>query len=670
MALYVIDIETDGLISTKIHVMSVGWKDTEGEWQVKSTADPADMEKIMTNPENTVVGHFFKMFDSVELERVLGFKTEARIIDTLALAWYIFPNRRNGTFGLGAFGDDYGIAKPKIDDWENLTYEDYAHRCEEDVKINIKLWEDIKARLIELYGDAIKANSIIKYLMFKMDCLVEQQRILTKVDVDKVLENIEILTPMLDEKINALVSAMPKTRVAKTMPKTMYKVDKKHKPKVTHKADGTLSANGEKWFTILKEKGLPEDTEIIENKSVSVHGQKWFDYLREEGLPINTEVVMEEPNPNSHEQVKEWAFSLGWEPEIFKDGANGPVPQIRTDDKELCPSILVLAEKDPAITELDGLTVINHRMGVLNSLLDSVDDDGYCIAGAVGFTNTLRLRHAKPIVNLPGVTGDIKKAMEKGLTKSEAMAENLRDGHYIRECIVAPEGYVLCGSDISSLEDNTKRHYMWDYDPEYVTEQMEEGFDPHLDLALRSGAITEEQLEDYKSGNKSELKPIRDIYKVANYSCIYGVGAAKLSKTVGITVREAKKLIKSYWDRNWSIQQLPQDITTKVVDDQMWLQNPVNQFWYSVRSERDIFSTLNQGTGAFVFDIWLKFMMNEGVIPFIQYHDEKVSLVEIGREEEVKEIVEEAMVKVNELLNLNVEIGVDVQFGASYADVH
>jgi hypothetical protein len=211
---------------------------------------------------------------------------------------------------------------------------------------------------------------------------------------------------------------------------------------------------------------------------------------------------------------------------------------------------------------------------------------------------------------------------------------------------------------------------MWDYDPDYVTEQMEEGFDPHLDLALRAGAITEEQLEDYKNGNKSELKPIRDIYKVANYSCIYGVGAAKLAKTVGIKVKEAKKLIQSYWDRNWSIKQLPSDIETKIIGDQMWLLNPVNQFWYSVRSDRDIFSTLNQGTGAFVFDIWLKYMIDEGVIPFLQYHDEKVSLVKVGSEEETREIVEEAMVKVNELLNLNVEISVDVQFGNNYAEVH
>ena len=209
---------------------------------------------------------------------------------------------------------------------------------------------------------------------------------------------------------------------------------------------------------------------------------------------------------------------------------------------------------------------------------------------------------------------------------------------------------------------------MWDYDPEYVTDQMVEGFDPHIDLALRAGAITKDQLED--ASFKESIKPIRDIYKMANYSCIYGVGASKLSETTGLTVEEARDLIKTYWDRNWSIRQLPKDIEVKNVNGQQWLLNPLNNFYYSIRAEKDIFSTLNQGTGAYVFDCWLKFMSEEGVIPFLQYHDEKLSLCPKGKEGEYKSILETSMDKVNELLDLNIKITVDVQFGKSYADVH
>ena len=638
MATYVIDIEADGLIASKIHVMSVGWKDSEGEWQIKSTDDYDKMIDIITNPDNVIIGHNFKAFDVVELERVLEVKVEAEIVDTLALAWYILPNRKR-PFGLAAFGEDYGIPKPKIDDWEGLSYDEYKHRCEEDVKINIQVWESLSAKLMDVYEDTDKARKFIRYLMFKMECVAEQRKIGTLIDVPKVLENIDLLEQLKEPKEQMLVEAMPPGSVLKKRPKTMTKKD----------------------------------------NSPSKRALDWFEYLREKDLPLDTEEVRDIPNINSTNQKKEWLFSLGWKPCTYKDGANGKVPQIMNDKKHLCKSVLDLIEVEPAIEALDGLTVIAHRLGVLKAFLATTDEEtGMTVASMNGFTNTLRLKHSRPIANLPGVKGGIKKAMDNGATKLEAIADNLRDGQLIRECIIAPKGYELCGSDIASLEDNTKRHYMYDYDPDYVEEQMVDGFDPHLDLALRSGAIEEEEVELHKLYSETEgaegesFKEVRDIYKMANYSCIYGVGAPKFSDSVGCTVKEARNIIRGYWDRNWSIKQLPKDMVTKIVDDQMWLLNPVNEFWYSIRNEKDIFSTLNQGTGAYVFDCWLKYMKMEGVIPFLQYHDEKLSLVkkEKGARDKHRKIINESMNKVNDALQLNVEISVDVQFGKTYADVH
>mgnify|MGYP002878897845 CR=1 FL=1 len=50
-------------------------------------------------------------------------------------------------------------------------------------------------------------------------------------------------------------------------------------------------------------------------------------------------------------------------------------------------------------------------------------------------------------------------------------------GKEIRGCLTAPTGYVLCGADMTSLEDTTKRHYMQPYDPDYVHEMSQAGFD-------------------------------------------------------------------------------------------------------------------------------------------------------------------------------------------------
>jgi len=91
----------------------------------------------------------------------------------------------------------------------------------------------------------------------------------------------------------------------------------------------------------------------------------------------------------------------------------------------------------------------------------------------------LRLKHRKPIVNLPGVDSPW--------------------GEEIRGCIVAPdEDHVLCGADVSSLESCTKRHLMWAYDPEYVTEMSKEGFDEHVNLSVFAGFLTEDEEEFYK----------------------------------------------------------------------------------------------------------------------------------------------------------------------------
>jgi len=623
---YVVDIEADGLNPTKVHVLSAGYK-KDGKWEIVSTNDYDKMRSLLTEPKNTIVGHNFKMFDAPALSRILDIEIKAEIIDTLPMAWYILPSRKR-SYGLGAFGEDFGVPKPKIEDWDNLSYEEYKHRCEEDVKINIELFEKLSRDFFGVYGDVREVRRIIRYLMFKMDCIVDQERIGTKVDVEMVKENIKILESLRLPKEQALKESMPPGPVLKKKPAKMTK------------KDGTPSAAADKWYA----------------------------YLRDNDLDLTTEVVYDEPNINSSNQIKDWLFDLGWKPTTFKEGANGKVPQVRNDKKDLCESVLELAKEHPAIESLDGLSVIAHRLAVLKAFLDTTDEEGYTIAGMSGFTNTLRLRHSRPIANLPGVTGKINADIKAGKSKIDAVSDNLRDGQLIRECIIAPEGYILCGSDITSLEDNTKRHYMWSYDPDYVKEQMREGFDPHLDLAVKAGAVEEDKVQEMKEAGT--LKPIRDMYKMANYSCIYGVGAPKLADSIGISRKEAKKLIEAYWRRNWSIKQLPKDMKTKVVGEQMWLLNPVNNFWYSIRNEKDIFSTLNQGTGAFVFDCWVKMMRAEDVVPFLQYHDEVLCLLKDEDRDKVETILHDSMSKVNKSLDLNVEITVDVQFGNSYADVH
>ena len=167
------------------------------------------------------------------------------------------------------------------------------------------------------------------------------------------------------------------------------------------------------------------------------------------------------------------------------------------------------------------------------------------------------------------------------------------------------------------------------------------------------------------------IKSLRGPYKAANYSCIYGVGAPALARDLGIPLKEAKVLIEAYWERNYAVKEVVSSQVTKIAPDgKMWLYNPVSGFWISLRFQKDIFSSLNQSTGVYVFDKWVAFCKLDGVNIAFQYHDEQLDRVKIGDEVETEKKLHKAIEKVNKVVKLNVPLSVDVQFGTNYSDCH
>jgi len=149
MSIVVLDSESDGFAyeCTKLHVLS--W--TEDGKTYHSTDHYQEMKDLLTQPDTMYVAHNSVLHDMVVFNRILGVPMDyKRWIDTLALSWYLFPERQR--HGLADWGVDLGVAKPKVSDWRNLSYEEYAFRCEEDCKINWLLWKKIEKRLKEIYG--------------------------------------------------------------------------------------------------------------------------------------------------------------------------------------------------------------------------------------------------------------------------------------------------------------------------------------------------------------------------------------------------------------------------------------------------------------------------------------------------------------------------------------
>jgi hypothetical protein len=633
----VIDIETDGLMddegelkkaATKIHCMSVN-QFHEGNWRMFTLTDPDKMKEFLSDVD-CLVGHNIIRFDVPMLEKMLDITIHARKIDTLGLSWYLYPLRNK--HGLDSWGNDLGIEKPKIADWQNQTIEEYINRCEQDVRINTEVFQLQKKYLLDIYGTWERANRIVGYLSFKLDCAREQSEVKWRIDIDVTKRNLEKLEKEKEEKYVTLSSLMP--------PVIQYKTCAR--PKVLFKKDGTPSEHGKKWFALLKENGLPEyHVGTLKIKVGEIPG-----------------------NPSSQQQLKDWLFSLGWEPDNYKivkeeDNTTRKIPQIGHADipGELSDSVQALFEKMPELEHLEGYFVLQHRIGILSSFLENVDASGFVKSEIKGFTNTLRFKHKVPIVNLPQIPRKYWKE--------------------IRECLVYPqEGWVLCGSDMSGLEDNTKQHYMWKYDKEYVIQMRQPGWDPHLDIAVLAGLLTQEQSDEHKLYDRTKgaegksYKGIRLKAKKVNFAGIYGAGAQKLSLTASISLQEAKNLHTTYWKRNKAVKLVSENCVVKRVGGQMWLYNPVSGFWYSLRVEKDKFSTLNQGTGVYCFDTWVRFVRKQGIKLCCQYHDEIVFPLRVEDKDDCSQKLDNAIQWTNEELKLNVPLSISKDFGLSYAEIH
>ena len=99
----------------------------------------------------------------------------------------------------------------------------------------------------------------------------------------------------------------------------------------------------------------------------------------------------------------------------------------------------------------------------------------------------------------------------------------------------------------------------------------------------------------------------------------------KISSIAKIPLSLAEKLWEIYWQRNWAIKAIAADSFVKKVRNYKWIYNPVSHFYLFLKTEKDRFSTLNQSTGVYVFDTWVRLVRKElkkiGVGISLQYHD-------------------------------------------------
>lgn len=317
--------------------------------------------------------------------------------------------------------------------------------------------------------------------------------------------------------------------------------------------------------------------------------------------------------------------------------------------------------------------VAENRRNVLKGFFRDMEDGKWLKARIGGFTNTLRVQH-RELVNLPGTDKPY--------------------GYDIRGSLIAGVKRILAGSDLSSLEDRVKHHFMLPHDPEYVATMQHADFDPHILMAKVAKMISDTEFDLYAPLKlKKELGTITEAEKAilakcstarkkgktTNYASVYNAGAAKIAQAAGVSLEEGKILHEAYWKLNWSVKAIADEqVVFKDDRGDKWLINPINGFCYALRKESDRFSTLAQGTGSFFFDMWVDNILTAMVLEWAvkrltgSFHDECIICMgdsEANREK-LSKIIKDAIYKVNDDYGLRRKLDCETQYGQRYSDIH
>ena len=132
---------------------------------------------------------------------------------------------------------------------------------------------------------------------------------------------------------------------------------------------------------------------------------------------------------------------------------------------------------------------------------------------------------------------------------------------------------------------------------------------------------------------------------------------------------------------NWSINKIAESQTVKETSHGKYQLNPLNNIWYRLKTDKDKFSTLVQGSGSYVLDCWLLYLFSlrdsgnyklgdSGVKLLASQHDEMICEFDDGNDSEVKRLCLDALEMVNKVMKLDIPFGCDVQFGKKYSEIH
>ncbi|MGQ7628852.1 DNA polymerase I [Streptococcus suis] len=244
----------------------------------------------------------------------------------------------------------------------------------------------------------------------------------------------------------------------------------------------------------------------------------------------------------------------------------------------------------------------------------------------------------------------------------------LEQGRLIRKAFVPSlENSVLLASDYSQIELRVLAHISQD---KHLIEAFQQGADIHTSTAMRVFGI--EKAEDVTPNDRRNAKAV-------NFGVVYGISDFGLSNNLGITRKEAKAYIDTYFERFPGIKNYMETIVREARDkgyvETFYKRRrelpDINSRNFNVRNfaERTAINSPIQGSAADILKVAMinldKALTEAGLATrmLLQVHDEIVLEVPVAELETVKAMVKETM---ESAISLSVPLIADENEGSTW----
>ena len=244
----------------------------------------------------------------------------------------------------------------------------------------------------------------------------------------------------------------------------------------------------------------------------------------------------------------------------------------------------------------------------------------------------------------------------------------LEQGRLIRKAFVPSlENSVLLASDYSQIELRVLAHISQD---QHLIEAFQQGADIHTSTAMRVFGI--EKAEDVTPNDRRNAKAV-------NFGVVYGISDFGLSNNLGISRKEAKNYIDTYFERFPGIKNYMENIVREARDkgyvETLYKRRrelpDINSRNFNVRNfaERTAINSPIQGSAADILKVAMinldKALTDAGLSTrmLLQVHDEIVLEVPMAELETVKAMVKETM---ESAIQLSVPLIVDENEGETW----